>query len=120
RTLPALDFSTRCLLLWKDVADYLFRAPLVILAMFCFTVYQAIDAYWAPQIGPGNLAYLGYSQRILVVIGSIVIAGPAAVILPRLAEAYADDRVNDLHHDTMRAVRMVIAFALPVSLSVSI
>lgn len=119
-TLPALDFSTNCLLLWKDVASYLFRAPLIILAMLCFTVFQLIDAYWAPQIGTGNLAYLGYSQRILVALGTLVIAGPAAVILPRLAEAYADGRIKDLLHDTLRAVRMVTAFALPVALSVSI
>lgn len=119
-TFPALDFSTRCLLLWKDVAAYLCRAPLIMLAMLCFAMFQSVDAYWAPQIGTGNLAYLGYSQRILVALGSLVIAGPAAVILPRLAEAYADGRIKDLLHDTRRAVRMVIAFALPVALSVSI
>ena len=119
RMLPSLDFSSRCVLLWKDVAGYLIRAPLIILAMLCFTVFQLIDAYWAPQIGTGNLAYLGYSQRILVALGTLVIAGPSAVILPRLAEAYADGRIVDLLNDTQRAVRMVIAFALPVALSVS-
>lgn len=120
RTLPELDFSNLCLLMWKDVAGYLVRTPLIILAMLCFTVFQSIDAYWAPQIGTGNLAYLGYSQRILVSLGTLVIAGPAAVILPRLAEAYADGRITDLLQDTQRAVRMVTAFALPVALSVSI
>jgi putative peptidoglycan lipid II flippase len=119
-TLPVLDLSTNCLLLWKEVARYLFRAPLIILAMLCFIVFQLIDTYWAPQIGTGNLSYLGYSQRILVALGSLVIAGPAAVILPRLAEAYADGRIKDLLYDTLRAVRMVIAFVLPVALFVSI
>lgn len=119
-TLPALDFSTSCMLLWKDVAGYLFRAPLIILAMLCFTVFQLIDAYWAPQVGSGNLAYLGYSQRLLIALGNLVIAGPAAVILPRLAAAYADGRTKDLLNDTQRSVRMVIAFAMPVALSVSI
>jgi putative peptidoglycan lipid II flippase len=119
-TLPTLDFSTRCLLLWKDVAGYLFRAPLIILAMLCFTAFQLIDSYWAPQIGIGNLSYLGYSQRLLIALGTLVIAGPSAVLLPRLAEAYADGRIKDLLHDNLRAVRMVIAFALPVALFVSI
>lgn len=120
RTFPTFDFSTRCLLLWKDVKGYLIRAPLVMLAMLCFTVFQSVDAYWAPQIGTGNLAYLGYSQRILVALGTLVIAGPSAVILPRLAEAYADGRIKDMLLDTQRAVRMVIVFSLPVALSVSI
>lgn len=119
-TLPALDFSPKCLLLWKEATCYICRAPLIMLSMLCFTVFQSVDSYWAPQIGTGNLAILGYSQRILVALGTLVIAGPAAVILPRLAEAYLDGRIKDLLHDTLRAVRMVIAFALPVALSVSI
>lgn len=119
-TISDLDLSRGCLLLWKDVAGYLSRSPLIVLAMLCFTAFQSTDAYWAPQIGTGNLAYLGYCQRILVALGNLVIAGPAAVILPRLAAAYAEGRIQDLLNDTLRAVRMVIAFALPVAMSVSI
>ena len=113
RSLPTLDFSTHCLQLWKDVAGYLIRVPMMLLAMLCFAVYQSIDAYWAPQVGTGNLSYLGYAQRILVGIGTLVIAGPSAVLLPRLAEAHAEGRVTDLLHDTARTVRAVIAFACP-------
>ena len=86
RMLPALDLSARCLMQWRDVMRYLFHTPLIIVAMFCFTAYQSVDAYWAPQIGTGNLAYLGYSHRIVIAIGSLVIAGPAAVLFPRLAD----------------------------------
>jgi len=120
RSLPTLDLSTHCLRLWKDVTGYLIRAPLMLLAMLCFTVYQSIDAYWAPQVGTGNLAYLGYAQRILVGIGTLVIAGPSAVLLPRLAEAHAEGRNIDLLHDTARTVRTVIAFATPPAIFVSL
>ena len=120
RTRSALDLSTQCLRSWKDVTEYLIRTPLMLLAMLCFTVYQSIDAYWAPQVGTGNLAYLGYSQRILIAVGSLVIAGPSAVLMPRLAEAHAEGRVTDLLHDTMRTVRTVIAFALPAALFISL
>jgi putative peptidoglycan lipid II flippase len=119
-TFSEFDFSTKSLMLWKDVSEYLFRTPLIVMAMLCFTVFQLSDAYWAPQIGTGSLAYLGYSQRILVVLGNIVIAGPALVILPRLSEAYADGRIKDLLNDTYRALRMLIIFSLPVALSASI
>lgn len=119
-TFQSIDFSVRCLLLWKDVSGYLFRSPMIILAMLCFTAFQSIDAYWAPQVGIGNLAYLGYSQRILVAIGGLVIAGPAAVLLPRLAQAYAEGRIADLLHDTGRTVRTVIAVALPVAVYISL
>jgi putative peptidoglycan lipid II flippase len=120
RSLPTLDLSTHCLRLWKDVAGYLIRAPLMLLAMLCFTVYQSIDAYWAPQVGTGNLSYLGYAQRILVGIGTLVIAGPSAVLMPRLAEAHAEGRVTDLLHDTARTVRGVIAFATPAAIFISL
>lgn len=119
-TSPALDFSSKCFRLWKAVTVYLSHSPLTIFAMLSFTVFQSIDAYWAPQIGTGNLAYLSYSQRIVVALGSLVIAGPATVILPRLAAAQADGRIMDLLRDTLRALKMVVAFALPVVLLVSI
>lgn len=120
RILPELDLTTHCLLLWEDVAGFLRRTPAVLLAMLCFTVYQSIDAYWAPQTGTGNLAYLGYAQRILVAIGSLVIAGPSAVLMPRLSEAHAEGRATDLLHDTMRAVRTVIAFSMPAAILISL
>ena len=86
----------------------------------CFTVYQAIDAYWAPHIGMGNLAYLGYAQRILVGVGTLMVAGPSAVLLPRLAEAYVQGRNIDLLQDTARGSRAVIAFATPAAIFISL
>jgi putative peptidoglycan lipid II flippase len=90
------------------------------MAMLCFTVFQSIDAYWAPQVGTGALASLGYSQRLLVALGNLIIAGPAAVILPRLATSYAEGRHEDLLNDTIRAVRMVLLFSVPVALGLSL
>jgi putative peptidoglycan lipid II flippase len=115
-----IDVTTKCLLPWRDVARYFSRAPSVIAAMLCFTAFQSIDAYWAPLVGAGSLAYLGYCQRMLVAIGNLVIAGPAAVVLPRLSIAYAEGRMTDLLNDTQRAIRMVITFAVPVALYVSV
>jgi putative peptidoglycan lipid II flippase len=120
QTFPMFDFSTRSLVLWKDVVRYLYRVPLVMIAMLCFTVFQSVDAYWAPHTGVGSLAYLSYSQRILVALGSLIIVGPAAVILPRLAQAYSDGRVKDMLYETCRAVRMTLIFSMPVALSVGI
>jgi putative peptidoglycan lipid II flippase len=88
--------------------------------MLCFTAFQFTDAYWAPSTGTGNLAYLGYCQRILVAVGNLIIAGPAAVILTKLAASYAAGKTKDLIQDTMRAVRMVILFAMPIAVAVSI
>lgn len=94
----------------RPALGYAMRLPLVAVAMLCFTMFQIIDAYWATQVGPGQLAYLGYAQRILVGAGSLVIAGPSVVLVPRLAEAWRDGRHDDFREDVLRAVRMVLAF----------
>lgn len=112
--------SKKLLLFWKDAVNYFTQVPLVLLGMLCFTVYQSIDAYWAPKIGDGNLAYLGYCQRILIAVGGIIIAGPFVVMVPRLSEAFNAGRLNDFMQDTGRAVRMVIAFAALFAITVSI
>jgi len=106
--------------LWKDVATFFTQAPLVIPAMLCFTAYQTIDAYWAPRIGSGNLAHLGYCQRLLVAMGNLVIVGPSVVLVPHLAEAFNEGRHEDFLRDIGRAVRMVVSLAAPLAISVSI
>ena len=114
-----VKISKKCFLVWKQVIEYFSHTPLVLLSMLCFTVYQSIDAYWAPKIGASNLSYLGYCQRLLIAIGNIVIAGPSVVMVPRLAESFHEGRRADFFHDTGRAVRMVIAFAAPLAIIVS-
>jgi putative peptidoglycan lipid II flippase len=118
--LPRIDMSYSSLQQWRDVVRYLSRLPLIMLAMLCFTVFQLSDSYWAPNTGTGNLAYLGYSQRLLVALGTLVVAGPSAVILPRLAISYTDGRIKDLLHDALRGVRMIIVVALPLALIASV
>ena len=119
-TISEMEFSSKCMQMKCHVTNYLIGIPMVILSTLCFTAFQIIDAFWAPQMGDGNLASLGYSQRLLVSIGNIIIAGPIAVILPRLSGAYFEGRITDLLNDTLHATRMVIAFSAPIALSIGI
>lgn len=61
------------------------RIVWTLLAMSCFSIYAIIDAFWGPRAGVGTLASLGYAQRLIVGIGSLVVAGPSAVLTPRFA-----------------------------------
>lgn len=115
-----LNISKSCFKFRKTAVGYFSQAPLVVLALFCFTVYQFIDAYWAPRLGPGNLAYLGYCQRILVGLGTLIVAGPSAVLMPHLSEAFVEGRHQELLVDTARAVRIVVIIAAPFALIFSI
>lgn len=65
---------------WKGI-------PHAAAAMSCFTFYAASDAFWAPMVGTGNLSLLGYGHRILIGVGNLVVAGPAVMLIPFLADA---------------------------------
>lgn len=114
-----LDFSRACLTYWPQAVKYFTKMPIIILSMSCFTAFQTIDAYWAPLIGVGNLSYLGYCQRILVAIGSLVIAGPSVVLVPRLAEAHIEERQQEFLNDLGTSIRMVLVFVVPAVIAVS-
>lgn len=105
---------------WKNIAGYFSQAPLVILAMLCFSSYQFVDAIWAHQLGPGNLSCLGYSQRILVALGTLIISGPSLVLVPRFAEAYNEGRRTDFLDDLGRSVRIVLTVSAPIALAFSV
>lgn len=66
------------------------RVGWTLLAMSCFSAYGVIDAFWAPRAGVGTLASLGYAQRLIVGIGSLIIAGPSAILTPRFAARLRD------------------------------
>lgn len=69
---------------------HLTRIGWTLLAMSCFSIYAVIDAFWGPRAGVGTLASLGYAQRLVVGIGSLVVAGPSAVLTPRFAMRLRD------------------------------
>jgi len=120
RVFPDFDVSMKCLECWKEVVKFFLKIPLVMIATISFTVYQFADAYWASKLGAGNVSYLAYCQRILVAIGTVVIAGPAVVLGPRLSEASRDGRHREFLNDTARALRTTLAFATPLALIISI
>jgi len=69
---------------------HIIRIGWTLLAMSCFSIYSVIDAFWGPRAGVGTLASLGYAQRLVVGIGSLVVAGPSAVLTPRFAMRLRD------------------------------
>jgi putative peptidoglycan lipid II flippase len=81
------------------------QLPFVIIGMSCFTVYQSIDAYWAPIVGSSNLAYLSYCQRIIIAIGGLVIAGPSIVLVPFLSETLSKNGIDSFLEILVRTIK---------------
>jgi putative peptidoglycan lipid II flippase len=98
---------------------YFTSLPSVVFAMLCFSIYQSIDSYWAPKLGVSNLSYLGYCQRIIVALGSLVIVGPSTVLVPRLAESISDGRINDFLLDIKTLLKVIISLSSLVVLIAS-
>ncbi|HEX9484084.1 MAG TPA: lipid II flippase MurJ [Gemmatimonadaceae bacterium] len=123
-----LLISTRRLLVLRGVRRAHFEpalaffasAPLAVLSALTFSIYQSVDAYWAPQLGPSSLSVLGYCQRLLVALGTIMAAGPSVVLQPRLAAAAnrGDDPAFTL--DLARALRLTLLICAPVAAGISI
>lgn len=94
----------------KEISIVFRRMPLVILSMLGLSIYGTIDAFWATHLGSNNLSYLGYSQRILLALGNIIVLGPMTVILPYLSDAAARERFEEVRSYTLRALRMLVVF----------
>lgn len=105
---------------YLDVRNYIFQIPIYLIAMACFTIYQSIDSFWGIRLGVGNLATLGYAQRILIAVGNLVISGPSAVLMPKLTRAHLEGGQDAFLFLVMRLVRLVFACASFVAVVVSL
>jgi len=108
-----------CFSLLPKVFGIFKKLPLVLLSMLCFTVYGIIDAFWAVRLGPGNVSYLGYNQRLLIGLGNLVIAGPAIVLLPYLSEKFISGDYKHFHTYVRQSLRMVLLLSASIAIIVS-
>ncbi len=87
--------------------SYIKELRYALIAMLCFTIYQTIDSFWASKLGPSNLSYVSYCQRIIIAFGSLIIIGPSTVIIPRLTLAIQEERVIDYLNDISLITKIV-------------
>jgi len=72
----------------SDLDQLISFVPALISAAFAvsaFTAFVVVDAFWAPRAGTGVLTTLGLAQRLLIALGSLIVAGPSAVLTPYFA-----------------------------------
>ena len=106
--------------IWQELLPVLKNLPLVLISMLCFTMYGTVDSIWASRLGPSNLSYLGYAQRMLISMGNIVTLGPWIVLTPYLTEqatlGYHDQSKTML----AKALRLVILLSSFLALILSL
>lgn len=114
------DFSPPSSEQKAEIAGFFRNLPWVLVSVLVFTCFGFIDAFWAPRIDASSLPTLGYGQRLLIAVGGLVINGPFAIMVPRLARAAAEGRDADFRSDSARAVRTVVSFGAFVAGALSI
>ncbi|KHK56107.1 hypothetical protein PI87_10230 [Ralstonia sp. A12] len=106
---------------WAETRALFVAAPYAVLALSCFSIYSVVDAFWAPRAGEGTLASLGYAQRLVIAIGNLAVAGPSAILVPRISELarQADpDTLRRFLRKTLVTVGLgAVIFALPLALA---
>lgn len=104
----------------KDAIGFLREVPLVLLAMLGFCAGSAIEAFWAMKLRPADITYLGYSQRLVVVLASLVAFGPSAVLMTRLSELSARGESSEFRVLAAKALRMSLFTTAPIAVLVGI
>lgn len=92
----------------KSISFFYKNLRYAVVAMLCFSVFQFIDSFWVPKIGESAMSYVGYSQRLVIAIGSLVITGPSIVLIPRLTEKFKRKDYKGYFEDSSLVIRMVI------------
>jgi putative peptidoglycan lipid II flippase len=75
---------------WSQIKSVAFKSVAVLIAMMCFSIYAIIDSFWAPRSGEGVLAIMSYTQRIIIGLGNLAIAGPSLLLMPLFSTVIAE------------------------------
>lgn len=76
--------------------------------MLSFTMFQTVEAFWVPKIGESAMSYVGFSQRLIIAIGSLVITGPSIVLIPTLTEKFKKNDKSEYYENSSLTIRLVI------------
>jgi putative peptidoglycan lipid II flippase len=71
----------------------------------------------ASTAGAGDLAALGFATRLILVVGSVVAVSVGTVVFPTMAEQAIADRRAALASTLWRALALVVAVSLPLSVA---
>lgn len=104
---------------FKPVIEFFANSPLVVLAMLAFGASAVIESFWGARLDPVNVAYLGYSQRLVNVVASLVAFGPSAVLATRLSESHANADNVGFRRDAARALKMVLFVSAAIAVVIS-
>lgn len=86
----------------------------LILAGLAIKASAVLERYLGSDLPPGELSHLTYASRIVFTLGALLSSGPAAVMLPRMAEDVATLDYAGLRSRTGTGLRRLWFVAAPL------
>jgi putative peptidoglycan lipid II flippase len=105
---------------WRDAAQLFSGMPLMLCSLVGLSVYGTVDAVWVSRLSVSSLSHLGYAQKLVLAVGTLILLGPLTVILPHLSEAVAQGRLSDCRAQLLRSLRMLLCFSSLVAVLISL
>jgi putative peptidoglycan lipid II flippase len=97
-------------------SDFVKSIVPVAVSILPFTALPTIDAFWASGLPPGSMSYIGYSTRLTLALGSLVLNGIYMTILPYLSDDLRNG-AEDVFISRLRAsVKAVLLVFTPAAL----
>jgi putative peptidoglycan lipid II flippase len=107
RAIPSIAISGFAKSQVPALFDGVGRVILVVIANCAFGGLPPVEAFLAPRFGPGALSYLGYSQRLIIAMGALVVAGPNVLLVPAIAEACVEKNLQRVKTLSIKAIGAV-------------
>jgi putative peptidoglycan lipid II flippase len=99
----------------------LFRTlPLLGLSLLPFAAPPMIDVYWASRLPVGSISYLGYSNRIVIALTSIVVQGISVVLFPDLADHVVRGEIEVFRGKVVEAIKVILLVIIPLAMLVAL
>lgn len=105
---------------WQGLRLMLKHTPYSFAALAIFIIYPVVDAFWGSKIGPSAISYLGYAQRLIVGLSTIIVTAVTTVIFPRLAKLAAEGEHKALLENLAVSIRYMAVCMVPVAAVLSV
>lgn len=92
------------------------RVILVVIANCAFSGLAPVEAFLAPRFGTGALSNLGYSQRLIIAMGSVIVAGPLVLLVPAIAQAVVEKEPYRIKSLSLKAIGTVCVIGVLAAL----
>jgi len=87
-------------------------APLLV-GMVFYRSLPIYDRYFLSLLPEGSISYIGYAQKIMSVITSILVSGISISIFPVMAKLSAEKNFESLRRIMSRGIRMMFFLSIP-------